>query len=978
MMLIKFFQALRMAKDGMEKPANPGLLAEDEPSPSTSAKSPEGPEEPVGGAGVALVSNCQLSPICTVCQKAPGRNNYGGICCSSCKIFFLRAATKGFEPVCRQLSKCQFIMNKCKGCRYARCLEVGMVPEMTGRREGCNRRTRAEVKLSRQGRTVNWRKGQARDHREISEESSVNSISPSLTLDRPLSMSPPLEKMVQSLMTLERYCLHEEDEQLSQEHIFNLEYNLDLQFVDVLTRQAPVCSRVPVGFANAKHMELRPTDILLRGIARLVLYMVDWFRATRQIWEISEESRTRFCASRVHILFPLIVAYYTYKYSYSECVCGLGYLFNLAECDPASNNTVFLSRMQEMIFEHIVEVFRELEFTEEEFVVLKNIVIFCNPITLNVSDADAQTIRQARQFYENMMVNLCRSQGSDPAQVRARVVRILELCQVLTNMGGFSKAFLTRKLLDDAPTFLSRLVAELHAHALQHSRAPSPILEVDDEASSVESVVAAPPQDPFPVQASSDTTDSKGLAAVASTSQDLPTSEPKSVESDSENQHHPAAARRSSFLGPRGLIARQISFGSPETGRRSRLTSETADDEKPPLSAPATMQNKLQFLGQHGGSFDDDQKAVEQYYENNHYSQVAGYVKKLDETLTVIANEIFVTIQQNATSFSEDSYIQLLQAEERFSGSAFEKANDESKMLWNYWSATFYSTNIFMTVGYGVIAPLTDLGRVITVIYAVIFIPISSVVCRDLGQWMLVGLTKLYARLLIRWRTARGVDTREDEDIVLPMKFAGLTAVVYWFFCALLTWYYDDIMGEPGTGMTYWASVYFSFITLTSVGLGDLMPNNVTRSPLQKVWYFLGLPVFKVVNRMTYVSLENGVFGTLTVLENKLEMWNQDDKVVPKFDRGMSNGASLPQTTLTGFPSDSENTVTSGKVRRRDSLRSRATVEEQEALNEHLNNFTVKSIKQFMQSRGDVYGGDFGRVKVTKAQLDSLKDDPKV
>ncbi|CAJ0959097.1 unnamed protein product, partial [Mesorhabditis belari] len=43
--------------------------------------------------------------------------------------------------------------------------------------------------------------------------------------------------------------------------------------------------------------------------------------------------------------------------------------------------------------------------------------------------------------------------------------------------------------------------------------------------------------------------------------------------------------------------------------------------------------------------------------------------------------------------------------------------------------------------------------------------------------------------------------------------------------------------------------------------------------------------------------------------------------------------------------------------------------EERDAINEARNNFTVRSVTQFMKSRGDIYGGDFGRVKITKAQL---------
>lgn len=67
-----------------------------------------------------------------------------------------------------------------------------------------------------------------------------------------------------------------------------------------------------------------------------------------------------------------------------------------------------------------------------------------------------------------------------------------------------------------------------------------------------------------------------------------------------------------------------------------------------------------------------------------------------------------------------------------------------------------------------------------------------------------------------------------------------------------------------------------------------------------KIYYFLGMPIFKVVNRVTYVALENGVFGTLTVLENKLDMWSKKKQVAPKktIDRGISNVEVCPKEFL--------------------------------------------------------------------------------
>ncbi|CAJ0931472.1 unnamed protein product, partial [Mesorhabditis belari] len=350
---------------------------------------------------------------------------------------------------------------------------------------------------------------------------------------------------------------------------------------------------------------------------------------------------------------------------------------------------------------------------------------------------------------------------------------------------------------------------------------------------------------------------------------------------------------------------------------------------------------------------------------------VAEALEALESKLTQISTQMVIEIDANSTTFTDpeatkqflrDTYTDLLRAEGRWEQSAYQKNLSDANMLWNFWSACFYSTNLFMTVGYGVIAPFTDLGRVISIIYSIIFIPLSNVVIRDLGQWFLLGLTKVYARLLIRWRAASGGKIDDDEDIALPISIAALTVLIYWMFCSFLTWLYDGLMGSSfDTGMSFWDSIYFSFITLTAIGLGDLMPKNVPRSPLMKIWYFLGLPVFKVVNRVSYVAVENGIFGTFTVFEKRLEQayMQKKDQVSP---------SAGDTRSITNMESVSMN---ENLRRRRQSLMSaKAAVEEQEQINEALNNFTVRSIATFMKARADVYGGDFGRIRVTKAQLE--------
>ncbi|PIO53062.1 Ion channel, partial [Teladorsagia circumcincta] len=95
-------------------------------------------------------------------------------------------------------------------------------------------------------------------------------------------------------------------------------------------------------------------------------------------------------------------------------------------------------------------------------------------------------------------------------------------------------------------------------------------------------------------------------------------------------------------------------------------------------------------------------------------------------------------------------------------------------------------------------------------------------------------------------------------------------------FCTVFVYYLDAFSGPPGTGLDWFHSLYFSYMSFTTIGLGDVMPNNATFAPIVSILFFLGLPIMKVVNRMTYLTVENGAFGLLTVMENRIDnYWEQ-------------------------------------------------------------------------------------------------------
>ncbi|GMT30669.1 hypothetical protein PFISCL1PPCAC_21966 [Pristionchus fissidentatus] len=263
--------------------------------------------------------------------------------------------------------------------------------------------------------------------------------------------------------------------------------------------------------------------------------------------------------------------------------------------------------------------------------------------------------------------------------------------------------------------------------------------------------------------------------------------------------------------------------------------------------------------------------AIEGPHERNHVHKTRV---ELNEAFAILANDFRIAAEipnSNMSLLLKKAYLTLLRIDEKYIGSTFYKLEERDYPMWtwSHGSAFFFAFTLYSTVGYGSIAPSTDWGRAATIIYTAIGFPVALIIIRDIGSLVLVVVTRIYARCIIKMRKACGYAARHDA-IMLPMKFALFLSFLYCFFTSLFIMFYDSMLG-PEPGLDLFHSFYFTFLSFAAVGLGDVMPVNYNHSPVVACVLLGGFPLMRVINRVLYVGIENGIFSSMTVMEESID-----------------------------------------------------------------------------------------------------------
>ncbi|XP_063234593.1 TWiK family of potassium channels protein 7 [Bacillus rossius redtenbacheri] len=162
---------------------------------------------------------------------------------------------------------------------------------------------------------------------------------------------------------------------------------------------------------------------------------------------------------------------------------------------------------------------------------------------------------------------------------------------------------------------------------------------------------------------------------------------------------------------------------------------------------------------------------------------------------------------------------------------------------WSFVQAVFFASTVLTTIGYGNIVPVTFWGRAFCVVFALVGLPLTLGVVADMGRLFAGGVSAAWARLPPGARArlappASGVGAAGRRS--LSALAAVLFLLLYLAAGAGLFMLWEEEWG-------FFEGFYFCFVTMTTIGFGDLVPKKPKYMLLCTVYILVGLALTSTI-----------------------------------------------------------------------------------------------------------------------------------
>jgi len=157
------------------------------------------------------------------------------------------------------------------------------------------------------------------------------------------------------------------------------------------------------------------------------------------------------------------------------------------------------------------------------------------------------------------------------------------------------------------------------------------------------------------------------------------------------------------------------------------------------------------------------------------------------------------------------------------------------KSIWTLSNAILYTTTLSTTIGYGNITPSSPLVRLLSLVYAGVACPVFALLLGDISELIQGAAQRIFGIKKI--------------SVSLSMKGAVLFLIVYGLVgtvlvASLFSWNYQD-------------SLYFIGSTITTIGFGDIVPEDSLLFLLLGIYFITGISVYGFFQETMMVGISS-------------------------------------------------------------------------------------------------------------------------
>ncbi|XP_048483408.1 uncharacterized protein LOC105390907 [Plutella xylostella] len=148
--------------------------------------------------------------------------------------------------------------------------------------------------------------------------------------------------------------------------------------------------------------------------------------------------------------------------------------------------------------------------------------------------------------------------------------------------------------------------------------------------------------------------------------------------------------------------------------------------------------------------------------------------------------------------------------------------DEEPPIKWDFYHSFFFSYTVVSTIGYGNLSPTTHLSRILMIFYGLFGIPINGILLANLGEYFGLQLITVYRRYKRR-------DEKRADRLDYFFHNLGMLGQIFLYLVPgfLFFIFLPACIFIVFEGWDYVAAIYYAFVTLTTIGFGDLVAGTV-------------------------------------------------------------------------------------------------------------------------------------------------------